>query len=85
MLYKVAARHASELRAFLARGAFASLSVPLGDGGSLPAEMYARVVLDELDHLSGLDDDDVCAAARWRRVADDLELLREVAQSRVRA
>ena len=85
MLYKTAARHASELRALLRQGAFASLSIPLGEGGSLPAEMYARVVLDDLDHLSGLDDDDVCAAARWRRVADDLELLREVAQIGVRA
>ena len=55
MLYKTAARHASELRMLLRQGAFASLSVPLGKGGSLPAEMYARVVLDELDHLSALE------------------------------
>ena len=85
MPYKVAARHASELRTLLRRGVFAPLSVPLGEGGSVPAELCARVVLDELDHLSGLDDDDVCAAARWRRVASDLELLREAVRTRVRA
>ena len=84
MFHRNAARHVSGLRILLRQGAFAPLSVPVGKGGSLPAEMCVRIVLDELDHLSCLDDD-VCAATRWRRVADDLELLREVAQSRVRA
>jgi hypothetical protein len=76
MLSRIVARRAAEVRLLLGRGAFSTSRVPLPNGGTLPAELFARVALDDLDYLTGRDHLD---AAPWQRLAKDIELLHEVA------
>lgn len=79
MLTKMLARRASEIRVLLDRGTFTGARVPLGNGGTLPAEMFAKIALDDLARLSNLDQSD---DPQWRRLAEDIELLHETALAR---
>jgi hypothetical protein len=80
MLPESIAQHGSEVRALLARGAFSQLQVTLHTGSTLPAEPFARVMLDDLDYLTrraragGHID-----GFRWQQLDDDLRLLGDLA------
>ena len=87
MLPKIVTRRAEEARVLLDRGAFVGLQVPLGNGGTLPAEMFAKIALDDLDRLSALNHqgDGEVSGMSWRRLAAAIELLHEVALAHGRA
>ena len=74
-------RRAAQIRALLDRGAFAGLRVPLGNGGTLPAEMFATIALNDFDRLSALAStaDGRVGGISWQRLAEEIELLHEVA------
>ena len=84
MLPKIVARRADQIRALLGHGALAGASVPLRNGGTLPAKMFARVALDDLAYLSRLapGGDEHLSGMSWQRLAEDIELLHEVALGR---
>jgi hypothetical protein len=84
MLERMVTRRAAEIRTLLDRGEFAEARVPLRNGGTLPAAMYARIVLDDLDWLLATreTDDDGQDGVTWQRLAEDVELLHEVALAR---
>jgi hypothetical protein len=46
---------AAEIRNLLEHGTFTGARVPLSNGGTLPAELFAKVALDDLDYQTGLD------------------------------
>ena len=77
-------RRAAQIRDLLDRGALVGFRVPLRNGGTLPAEMFAGVVLDDLDRLSALspNGDGRVGGMSWRQLAEDIELLHEVALAR---
>jgi hypothetical protein len=72
-------RRAARIRDLLDRGALADLQVPLTNGGTLPAEMVASVVLDDLARLSASRprEDRQVSDMSWRQLAEDIELLYE--------
>jgi hypothetical protein len=75
-------QHGSEVRALLARGAFRQLQATLRNGSTLPAEPFARAMLDDLDYLTrraraGGHVDDL----QWQQLDDDLRLLGDLAGS----
>jgi len=76
MLPNIVTRRAARIRNLLDHGAFADARVPLRNGGTLPAEMFAKVALDDLARLSALNQSD---DAQWQRLTEDIELLHEVA------
>jgi hypothetical protein len=80
----VVARRAAQIRDLLDRGALVGLRVPLRNGGTLPAELFARVALDDLDRLSALrpNGDGRVSGMSWQQLAKDIELLHEVALAR---
>jgi hypothetical protein len=80
MLIKMLASRAAEIRTLLDQGALAAARVPLRNGGTLPAEMFAKVALDDLAYLAGLDSGG--DSASWGRLAEDIELLHEGALAR---
>ena len=79
MLQPIVSRRAAEIRVLLNQGIFAGARVPLRNGGTLPAEMFAKVALDDLNRLSSLNRSD---DAQWQRLAEDIELLHKVALAR---
>jgi hypothetical protein len=84
MLERLVTRRAAEIRELLDRGALVGLRVPLRNGGTLPAEMFARVALGDLARLSALrsNGDGQAGGISWQRLAEDIELLHEVALAR---
>ena len=60
------ARRAAQIRDLLKQGAFVGLRVPLGNGGTLPAEMFATIALDDFifGHRAGRPD--FCTDVRRR-------------------
>ena len=80
----IVARRAAEIRDLLDRGALVGLRVPLRNGGTLPAEMFAKVALDDLACLSAwnVGETDQIAGLSWQRFADDIELLHQVVLAR---
>ena len=84
MLQGIVARRAAEISTRLARGMFDEASVPLRNGGTLPATMFARVALDDLAYLSrlGVREDEQISGMSWQQLAKDIELLHEVALAR---
>lgn len=84
MLERIVTRRAAEMRRLLDRGAFTEARVPLRNGGTLPATMYARIALDDLDWLLATreTDDPYQDGITWRRLAEDVEILHEVALAR---
>ena len=84
MLERIVTRRAAEIRALLDQGAFADARVPLRNGGTLPAEMLAKIVLGDLDWLLRTrdPDDDGRDVVTWQRLAQDIELLHEVILAR---
>jgi hypothetical protein len=83
----IVARRAAQIRDLLDRGALAGLRVPLRNGGTLPAELFAQVALDDFDHLSASvpNGDGRVGGMSWRQLAEDIELLHEVALAHGRA
>jgi hypothetical protein len=83
----IVARRAAQIRDLLDRGAFTGARVPLRNGGTLPAELFARVALDDLDRLSALrpTGDGQVSGMSWRQLAEDIELLHEVVLGREHA
>jgi hypothetical protein len=81
MLLTILARRATEVRALLDAGKFAGTRVTLRNGGTLPAELFAKVALDDLTRLRGLGQPDtrVSDDSPWLRLVADIELLHEVA------
>jgi hypothetical protein len=77
-------RRAARIRDLLDRGALAGLRVPLPDGGTLPAEMVASVVLDDLALLSAsrLSGNGEVSSMSWRQLAEDIEMLYEAIPAR---
>jgi hypothetical protein len=77
-------RRAAQIRDLLARGALARLRVPLRNGGTLPAELFAQIALDDLARLSALrpNGDGQVSGMSWRRLAEDIELLHKIVLSR---
>jgi hypothetical protein len=75
----IVSHRAARIRDLLDRGALAGLRVPLPNGGTLPAEMVASVVLDDLARLSAsrLSKDGQVGDMSWRQLAEDIELLYE--------
>jgi hypothetical protein len=70
---------AAEVRRLLDRGAFAGIRVPLPNGGTLPADLFAQVALDDLDYLTASDGgSDHVDASAWQRLAEDVELLHDL-------
>ena len=82
MLERMVTRRAAEVRVFLDRGAFDGIRVPLRNGGTLPAGMFADIALRDLAYLSGLDQGDEGHSVDWRRLAEDVELLHEAMLAR---
>jgi hypothetical protein len=84
MLQKIIARRAAQIRTLHDRGVFAGVRVPLRNGGTLPAELFAKVALDDLRWLSETDTagDSRGGAPSWQQLAEDIELLHEVARGR---
>jgi hypothetical protein len=87
MLSSVVARRAAQIRDLLDRGAFVGLRVPLGNGGTLPAEMFAEIALGDLDRLSRWrpNGEGEVGGISWQRLAEEIELLHEVARAHGRA
>ena len=81
MLQKIVARRAAQIRTLHDRGAFAGVRVPLRNGGTLPAELFATVALDDLRWLSATDTAEASRSGvpSWPRLAEDIELLHKVA------
>jgi hypothetical protein len=80
----IVVRRAAQIRDLLVRGVFAGARVPLRNGGTLPAELFAKIALGDLDRLSTF-----CPSGRggvsgisWEQLAQDIELLHEVALAR---
>jgi hypothetical protein len=83
MLQRTVARRAAEVRVLLDQGAFAGARVPLRNGGTLPAEMFAKIALDDLDYQTRLErGSNQVDVPRWQRIAEDIELLHKVALAR---
>ena len=80
----IVSHRAARIRDLLDRGALAGLRVPLPNGGTLPAEMVASVVLDDLARLSAsrLREDRQVSGRSWRQLAEDIELLYEAIRAR---
>ena len=76
---RIISHRAARIRDLLERGALAGLRVPLPNGRTLPAEMVASVVLDDLARLSTsrLSQDGQISDMSWRQLAEDIELLYE--------
>ena len=66
MAPSIVARRAAQIRDLLDRGAFGGARVPLRNGGTLPAALFAKIALGDLDHLGGviLIDHSACAGGR---------------------
>ena len=77
-------RRAAQLRDLLDRGTFAGARVPLGNGGTLPAEMFAEIALGDLNRLTELnvDGEGEVSGMSWRKLAENIELFHEVALAR---
>jgi hypothetical protein len=84
MLERLVTRRTAQIRELLDRGALDGLRVPLRNGGTLPADLYAKVALDDLDRLSALspNGEGRVGGMSWKRLAEDVELLHEVALAR---
>lgn len=82
MQQKTIARRAAEIRVLIDQGRLAGARVPLRNGGTLPAEMFAKIALNDLTRLSALKQSD---GPQWQRLAQDIELLHEVALARQHA
>ena len=82
MLLKLLTQRAAEIRRLLARGAFEGARVPLRNGGTLPAVMFAKVALGDVDRLTSLEPSGQLDGTRWGRLAEDIELLHAVALGR---
>ena len=81
MLERMVTRRAAEVRVLLDRGAFDGIRVPLRNGGTLPAVLYADLALRDLDYLTDLEQgDDGQDVVTWRGLAADVELLHEAAR-----
>jgi hypothetical protein len=82
MSLTILARRATEVRALLDAGKYAGTRVPLRNGGTLPAELFARVALDDLTRLESLGRPALreVDGSPWLRLVADIELLHEVAQ-----
>jgi hypothetical protein len=78
------ARRAAQIRNLLKRGAFVGLRVPVGDGGTLPAEMFAQIALDDFDRLSASAPTAESRVGRTssQRLAEEIELLHQVTLAR---
>ena len=87
MLSSVVARRAAQIRDRLDRGAFVGLRVPLGNGGTLSAEMFAEIALGDLDRLfvSCPNGEGEVGGISWQRLAEEMERLHEVALAHGRA
>ena len=84
----VIARRAAQIRDLLDRGALGGLRVPLRNGGTLPAELFAKVALGDLARLSVSipnGEGRVLSGMSWRQLAEDIELLHEVVLAHDRA
>ena len=83
----IVTRRAAQIRDLLDRGAFVGLRVPLGNGGALPAEMFAEIALGDLGRLSVLcpNGEGEVSGISWQRLAEEIELLHEVALAHGRA
>ena len=81
MLLTILARRATEVRALLDAGKLAGTRVPLRNGGTLPAELFAKVALDDLTRLMSLGRPDLreVDGSPWLQLVADIELLHEVA------
>jgi hypothetical protein len=81
MLLTILARRATEVRALLDAGKFAGTRVPLRNGGTLPAELFAKVALDDMTRLMSLGQPDLreVDGSPWLQLVADIELLHEVA------
>jgi hypothetical protein len=84
MLQTMVTRRAVEVRTLLARGTFDGARVPLRNGGTLPAAMFAGIALADLDHLTALSPEGSghIGGMSWQQLAEDIELLHEVALAR---
>jgi hypothetical protein len=84
VLLRILGRRAAQVRVLVDRGVFSGLRVPLRNGGTLPAEMFAKVALEDLARLSALNhsDDGHVSGTPWHRLAKDIDLLHEVALAR---
>ena len=79
MLQKIIARRAAQIRTLHDRGAFAGARVPLRNGGTLPAELFPKVALDDLNDLTGrARAGDYVSDVQWSRLAEAIELLHAV-------
>ena len=85
----IVARRAAQVRDLLNQGALVGLRVPLRNGGTLPAEMFAKIAFDDLARLTVLrpNGDGQVSGVSWEQLTEDIELLHEVALagSQVRA
>ena len=87
MLERMFTRRAAGVRTLLDEGVFAGASVSLGNGVTLPAERFAEIALDDLERLTELCpvSDGEVSRISWRQLAEDIDLLREVALARSHA
>ena len=84
MLPSIVARRAAQIRDLLDRGSLVGLRVPLRNGGTLPAEMFAKVALDDLARLSASAPYGAgpVSGTSWQQLTNDIELLHEVLLTR---
>ena len=84
MLQRMVTRRAVGIRTLLDQGMFDAARVPLRNGGTLPANLFARIALGDLDRLStlALSEDNQESGMSWRQLGEDVELLHEVALER---
>ncbi len=80
----IVARRAAQIRDLLDRGALVGLRVPLRNGGTLPAELFAKIALADLARLSASapNGDGRVGGISWQRLAKDIELLHQVVLAR---
>ena len=73
-------RRASEIRRLLESGAFTGVPFFTRDGRLLPADLLARIVLEDLNRLKKQErNPGRCNIPAWQRLVEDVELLHEVA------
>ena len=84
MLQGMVTRRAAKIHALLDQGMLDGARVPLRNGGTLPATMFAEIALADLDRLStlGLGEDGQESGMSWHQLTEDIELLHEVALAR---
>jgi hypothetical protein len=82
MLERLVTRRTAQIRELLDRGALDGIRVPLRNGGTLPAALYADIALRDLTYLASLGQgDDLDPVINRRGLAEAVELLHQAVRA----